>query len=75
MGRKNRRRGGRELGADMIRDILESVKGMKLEPVIIDDPAMPTKADIAYQRASNTCDRILRELEEELEDHHVRKSS
>lgn len=66
MGRKNRRRGGKGLGADEIRDIMESVKGMKLETVIIDDPAMPSKADIAYQRASNTCDRIIAELDDYL---------
>lgn len=79
MGRKNRRLGNKELGPDVIKRILADNKptmhvtkteprsqGMRVEAVIIDDPATPSAADRLYLRAAKTCDRIIGELDEEL---------
>lgn len=86
MGRKNRRLGNKELGQDVIKRILADNKptmhvtkteprsqGMRVEAVIIDDPATPSAADRQYHHARTACDRILAELDQELRsDHHVR---
>lgn len=63
MGRKNRRRGGRELSQELIREILTDnptlhvtrtvsrPEGMRTEAVIIDDPVPPTKAEMLSSEA------------------------
>lgn len=83
MGRKNRRLGNKELGPDVIKRILADNKpalhvtktvnraeGMRVEAVIIDDPAPPSEADRLYQIAVQACNRIIGELDEEFRRHH-----
>lgn len=70
MGRKNNRRGCRQLGQDVINDILEE-GARKPQPDPKNPPAAkdaPTEADRAYANAVEVCDRIIRELDEQLED-------
>lgn len=72
MGRKNRRRGGKELGADVIRDILADNKpktGFDIETVMVCEhfePPQESEADKACRKAGIVCDRIIAELENEL---------
>ena len=79
MGRKNRRLGNKELGPDVIKRILADNKptmhvtkteprsqGMRVEAVIVDDPARPSEADRLYQIEVQACDRIIAELDEYL---------
>lgn len=77
-GRRNRRRGCRELSQDTIRDILadnpsETLRYKTLpraaDPnaaVIINHHAEPSPADQAYTHAVETCDSIIAELDEYL---------
>lgn len=73
MGRKNRRRGGRELSQDVIKDILTDNKqelgGMRIEHVMVCEhfePPKESEADKACHRAGIVCDRIIAELDNEL---------
>ena len=79
MGRKNRRRGARELDADLIEEILSEQQPHPSSSC--EDATFPatgkvkeeTAADRAYTHAVEACDRIIAELEKELRsDHHVR---
>lgn len=70
MARKNNRRGCRQLGQDVIDDILsDGVRKHQTDP---GTPSAaknePTEADQAYANAVEVCDRINRELDEQLED-------
>ena len=85
MGRKNRRRGGRELDQDFVREILTGKQtihcfkpvsrpeGMRVEAVIVEGPIIESAADKACRWAGLVCDRIIAELDEELRrNEHVR---
>lgn len=73
MGRKNRRRGARELDADLIAEILSengtpSVSGGDAATSIGDGgfERKETAADRAYTHAVEVCDRIVAELDAQL---------
>lgn len=68
MGRKNRRRGGKELGEDVIRDILGEKPSQPLPGQLSQSESLcePSAAELAYTRAVAVCDRIISELNEEL---------
>lgn len=78
MGRKNRRRSGRELDQDFVREILTGKptihcfrpvsrpEGMRVEAVIVEDPPKESEADKACRRAGLVCDRIIAELDAQL---------
>ena len=71
MARKNRRRGGRELAPDLIAEIMRdnqsaSSTGLRADAALTEDPRRPSASDQAYYAAVNACDRIVRELDDEL---------
>lgn len=66
MGRKNNRRGCRQLGQDVIDDILSDGARKPQERDFTKNEQ--TEADRAYAHAAEVCDRIIRELDEQLED-------
>ena len=66
MGRKNNRRGCRQPGQDVIDDILYDAVRKPQERAVAKNEQ--TEADRAYAHAAEVCDRIIRELDEQLED-------
>lgn len=68
MGRKNRRRGCRELAADLIAEILQEKPSQPLAGQLSQGESLceETAADRAYTHAAEVCDRIVEELDKEL---------
>lgn len=68
MGRKNRRRGARELDAGLIAEILQEKPSQPLAGQLSQSESLcePSAADRAYTHAVEVCDRIVEELDNEL---------
>lgn len=68
MGRKNHHKRGRPLDADLIEEILQEKPSQPLAGQLSQSESLcePSAADLAYRHAVAACDRIIAELEEEL---------